>query len=80
VFARVVLRGLALAGAGAAAGMAGALLLGPLIGSLLWGVEASDTLTLTAVPLGTAVIALLACALPARRAARIAPLDALRSE
>ena len=80
VFARVVLRGLALTAAGAAVGMAGALLLGPLIGSLLWGVEASDVLTLTAVPLVIAVIALLACALPARRAARIAPLDALRGE
>jgi predicted permease len=80
VFARVVLRGLALAGAGAAVGLAGALLLGPLIGSLLSGVEASDAVTLTAVPLVIAVIALLACALPAHRAAHIAPLDAIRSE
>jgi putative ABC transport system permease protein len=80
VFARVVLRGLALAAAGAAVGTAGALLLGPLIGSLLSGVEASDVLTLTAVPLVIAVIALLACALPARRAAHIAPLDAIRRE
>jgi putative ABC transport system permease protein len=80
VYARVVLRGLALAAAGAAVGLAGALLLGPLIESLLWGVEASDALTLTAVPLVIAVIAVLACALPARRAAHIAPLDALRSE
>jgi putative ABC transport system permease protein len=80
VFVRVVLRGLALAGAGAAVGLAGAVLLGPLIGSLLWGVKASDALTLTAVPLVIAVIALLACAVPARRAAQIAPLDAIRSE
>jgi putative ABC transport system permease protein len=80
VFARVVLRGLALAAAGAVVGTAGALLLGPLIGSLLSGVEASDLLTLTAVPLVLAVIALLACVLPARRAARIVPLDAIRGE
>lgn len=80
VFARVVLRGLALAAAGAAVGLAAALALGPLIGSLLSGVDAVDALTLTAVPLVIAVIALLACALPARRAAHIAPLEAIRSE
>jgi putative ABC transport system permease protein len=80
VFASVVLRGLALAGAGAAVGLAGALVLGPLIASLLSGVEASDALTLTAVPLVIVVMALLACVLPARRAAQIAPLDAMRSE
>jgi putative ABC transport system permease protein len=80
VFATVVLRGLSLAAAGAAVGLAGALLLAPLIGSLLHGVKASDALTLTAVPLVIGVIALLACALPARRAAHIAPLDAMRSE
>jgi putative ABC transport system permease protein len=80
VFARVVLRGLALAAAGAALGMAGALLLGPVIGSLLSGVAASDGLTLTVVPFVIAVIALLACALPARRAAHIAPLDAIRRQ
>ena len=80
VFARVVLRGLALAAAGAAVGMAGALLLGPLIGSWLWGVEASDLLTLRGVLLVITVIAMLACVLPARRAARIVPLDAIRGE
>ena len=80
MFARVVLRGLALAAAGAAVGIAGALALGPLIGSLLSGVNAFDLPTLTAVPLVIAVIALLACALPARRAARIPPLEAIRSE
>ena len=80
VFARVVLRGLALAAAGAAAGIAGALALGPLIGSLLSGVSAFDLLTLTVVPLVLAVVALLACALPARRAARIPPLEAIRSD
>ena len=80
VFARVVLRGLALAAAGAGVGVAGALVLGPLIGSLLSGVEAADVLTLTVVPLVIGVIALLACAVPARRAAHIAPLEAIRSE
>jgi putative ABC transport system permease protein len=80
VFARVVLRGLTLAGVGAAVGLAVALLLGPLIRSLLWGVEAWDPLTLFTVPLVIGGIALLACALPARRAAHIAPLDAIRTE
>jgi putative ABC transport system permease protein len=80
VFARVVLRGLTLAAAGAAIGLTVALLLGPLIRSLLWGVDAFDPLTLITVPVVIGVIALLACALPARRAAHIAPLDALRSD
>ena len=80
VFARVVLRGLTLAAVGAALGIAGALVLGPVIGRLLSGVEAADVLTLTSVPLVIAAVAVLACALPARRAARIPPLEAIRGE
>jgi putative ABC transport system permease protein len=80
VFARVVLRGLALASVGAAVGIAGALALGPVIGRLLSGVETADLLTLTSVPLVIAAVAVIACAIPARRAARIPPLEAIRSE
>jgi predicted lysophospholipase L1 biosynthesis ABC-type transport system permease subunit len=79
VFASV-LRGLALAAAGAAVGLTVALMVGPVIGSLLSGVQASDALTLTAVPLLIVVMAVLACAWPARRAAHIAPLDAIRGD
>ena len=78
VFVLVVLRGLGLAAVGAALGLAGALALGPLMRSLLSGVTPTDPLTLVAVPLVIASVALLACALPGRRASRIEPLEALR--
>jgi predicted lysophospholipase L1 biosynthesis ABC-type transport system permease subunit len=78
VFVLIVLRGLALAGAGAVLGLAGALALGPLMRSLLSGVRPTDALTLSVVPVVIVVVALLACALPGRRASRIAPIEALR--
>ena len=42
------------------------------------GVQPTDILTLSVVPLVIAVVALVACALPGRRASRIAPIEALR--
>ena len=50
------------------------------LSSLLFGVSERDPITIVAVALILAVVALLACFLPARRAARINPLIALRCE
>jgi putative ABC transport system permease protein len=51
-----------------------------LIRSQLFGVDANDLLTFVTVPMGLAAVALLACYLPARRAAGVDPVIALRSE
>jgi putative ABC transport system permease protein len=69
-----------LAVTGIAVGAIAALLLGRLITSLLYGVSAADPLTLGANALVLAAAALLACYVPARRATRVDPMDALRSE
>jgi predicted permease len=77
-FRLVVGRGLMLTAIGATVGLAGAFALGPVMESLLSGVRPRDTVTLVTVPLILAAVAFLGCALPGRRAARIAPLEALR--
>jgi putative ABC transport system permease protein len=78
LFALVLGRGLVLTALGSALGLAGARALGPAIGGLLFGVGPTDPVTLVLVPVGLAAVALLACWLPGRRAARIDPLEALR--
>ncbi len=78
VFALVVRRGLLLAAIGAVLGLGGALAIGPAIRGLLFGVRPTDPLTLVVVPLVLTGVALAACALPGRRAARIDPIEVLR--
>ena len=65
---------------GLVAGVAGALAAGRLLASLLFEVSARDPLVIGGVTALLALVALAACYLPARRAARISPLDALRYE
>jgi ABC-type antimicrobial peptide transport system permease subunit len=65
--------------AGAAVGMAGALALTRLLESMLFGVGPRDTVTFILVPAVLALVGLTAAWMPARSAARLAPLDALRS-
>jgi len=78
---RLVLRqGGVLAGAGIAAGILGALALTRLMASLLFGVSARDTLTFSAVAVFLALVALAATYIPARRAMRVDPMNALRYE
>jgi len=78
---RLVLgRGLVLAVTGAGLGVAGALALTRLLAGELYAVSATDPLTFAAVTVLLVVIALLATLLPARRAARVDPIIAIRSE
>jgi putative ABC transport system permease protein len=65
---------------GAAAGLAGAFALTSLLQGLLFGVGPRDILTFVLVPVALALVALAAAYIPARRAARLQPMDALRAE
>jgi putative ABC transport system permease protein len=76
----VVRQGLALTLVGAAAGAFGAFALGRTLSSLLYGVSSGDTLAFTAAVSLATLTALAACALPARRAASIDPLEGLRAD
>ena len=76
----VLKQGMALAAAGAVLGVTLALLLGRIVSTLLFGVSGRDPLTLASVSAVLTFVALLACYLPARRAARVDPLVALRDE
>ena len=76
----VVAGGLALVAIGAAIGIAGSLLLLRSLGTLLFGVTPYDVPTYAIVVVLLGAIAALASYLPARRAARIEPLTALRYE
>ena len=76
----VVRQALLLALAGIAVGTGGALALTRLLQSMLFGTSAKDPFTFTLVPLALLTVVLLAAAIPARRAARISPVIALRYE
>ena len=76
----VLQNGLILVGAGVAIGLAVSAGLTRLMSALLHGVSPLDPLTFGLVALALTIIALLASYLPARRAASINPIDALRSE
>ncbi len=73
-------QGARLAIAGSVIGVAAAFLLRKIMASLLYGLSANDPLILSIVPCAMVLVLLLACWLPARRAARIDPIIALRSE
>ena len=76
----VVGRALRLAAGGVAAGMLGAAALLRFLKTLLFGIEPYDAGTLIAVAMLLTAVAMLAAWLPARRAARIDPIEALREE
>ena len=81
VVAGMVLRqGAVLAGIGIAIGLLGAFGLTRLMAAMLFGVSATDPLTFGAVASVLAAVAMLASYLPARRAARTDPVEALRAE
>jgi len=80
VVRQVLRQGLALVALGTAIGLALALAVTHLLAGFLYGVSPFDLLTFVAVPLVLGAVALLACWLPARRAARVDPMVALRCE
>ncbi len=76
----IVSQGLWKVGIGVALGLAGAFNLSRFMSSLLFGVQPTDPLAFAGVSLMLVLVALLACYLPARRAAKIDPVIALRAE
>jgi putative ABC transport system permease protein len=80
VIGLVLGQGVKLVGLGIVIGLAGAWALTRVLTTLLYEVKPSDPLTFLAVPVLLVVVALLACWLPARQAASVDPLTALRYE
>jgi predicted permease len=80
VRALVVRQGMLMAAVGLGIGLAGAFALTRFMQALLFGVAAADPLTFAAIPLLLALVAVAASYIPARRAARIDPVVALRAE
>ena len=76
----VLRQGLLLTLVGIGIGLAGALALTRLMSGLLFGVGATDPATYASIVLLLAVVSLVACYIPARRATRVDPLIALRYE
>jgi putative ABC transport system permease protein len=80
VLLMIVKQGSLLIGLGLLIGLSGAFALTRLIASMLFGVTAKDPLTFTAVGALLAAVALLACYVPAWRATKVDPMEALRYE
>ena len=76
----IVGSGMRLSLLGLGIGLAGAVVLGRLMHATLYGVQAADLYSLTAVTVLLFFAALLACWIPARRSATIDPIQALRNE
>jgi ABC-type antimicrobial peptide transport system permease subunit len=80
VLARILRNGMALVAAGTVVGLIVTLAAASLLDKLLFGVNPRDPTIYTLVVLGVAAVALLANLIPARRAASLDPMKALRTE
>ena len=80
ILKEIIASGMALAFAGAVIGIVLSRATSRLMAGLLYGVEPSDIATIGVVVVFLLAVGLIACYLPARRAARIDPVNALRSE
>ena len=80
IFGLVVGESLKLATAGLALGVAGSIAVGRAIGGMLFGVPRTDVVTFSVTTALLASVAFLASYVPARRAMRVDPMSALRSE
>jgi ABC-type antimicrobial peptide transport system permease subunit len=80
VFRWTMTQGLALAGIGVVAGLVGAALVTRFLASVLVGVSPTDPATMVSVAILVTLMASLACALPAGRAASVDPCESLRSQ
>jgi ABC-type antimicrobial peptide transport system permease subunit len=80
VLSLILRQGMALVFIGIALGVGGALAATRLLTSFLYGVSATDPWTFVLIALLLALVAWLACYIPARRATRVDPMEALRYE
>ena len=76
----VVREGAVLTAIGASAGLVLSFLVGKVLASMLYQVSGSDLVVFMAAPAVLGAVSLLACYIPARRAARVDPMIALRYE
>jgi ABC-type antimicrobial peptide transport system permease subunit len=80
ILSSVVVQAAAVTGFGIAAGLAGAMALARFMATLVFGIDSRDPLTFAIVPFVLALVAAVAAILPARRAATIDPMRALRED
>ncbi len=80
IFAQILREGALMTAVGIAFGLAAALALTRYLASFLFGIPPTDPITFVAVPLLLACVSALALWLPARRATRIDPMEALRQD
>jgi putative ABC transport system permease protein len=80
ILGRILAHAASVVGVGLALGLAGAFVLARFMASLVFGIPARDPVTFAIVPLLLAAMAAAAAAVPARRAVRVDPVQALRDE